>query len=133
MTVQIISPDGWKPARGYSHAVRSGGRIAVSGLIGCDPAEGSVPEGADFVAQWSAIWRNLTDLLSQAGSSPAQVTTLRMYLTDLDAYRTAGRALGESWKAAFGSHLPAITMVQVSGLLDANAVLEIEAEAVVEG
>ncbi|WP_153504350.1 RidA family protein [Cumulibacter manganitolerans] len=131
MTVQTISPAGWKPARGYSHAVRAGDRIAVAGLVGCDPAVGSVPEGADFVAQWSAIWDNLSALLAGAGSSPGQVSMLRIYLTDLDAYRSAGRALGESWKKAFGDHLPAITMVEVTGLLDPNALLEVDAEAVV--
>jgi len=131
MTLQMLTPDGWKPARGYSHAVRSGDRISVAGLVGCDPAVGSVPEGADFAAQWAAIWRNLTDLLNQAGSSPSQVTAMRMFLTDIGAYHSAGRALGEPWKTAFGDHLPAITMVQVSGLLDPNALLEVEVEAVV--
>lgn len=129
MTLTRIDPPGWVPAKGYAYAVRHGDRLAVSGLLGCDPATGAVAPDADFTAQWTTVWANLAQLLDAAGTSPREVVALRIYVTSLDAYRSAARTLGRPWRAIFGDHLPAITMVQVSALIDEHALLEVETEA----
>lgn len=131
MSLARIDPPGWAPAKGYAYAVRHGDRLAVSGLLGCDPATGAVAADADFTAQWTAVWANLAQVLDAAGTSPGEVIALRIYLTSLDEYRAAVRGLGRPWREVFGDHLPAITMVQVSALVDAHAQIEVEAEAVI--
>jgi enamine deaminase RidA (YjgF/YER057c/UK114 family) len=85
----------------------------------------------DFAGQWSQIWKNLGEVLEAADASFQDVTTLRIYLTDFDDYHNAIRDLGKPWRAAFGEHLPAITMVQVAALLHADAQIEVEAEALI--
>ncbi len=130
MSLARIDPPGWAAAKGYAYAIRHGDRLAVSGLLGCDPATGSVAADADFTAQWTAVWRNLAEVLAAADSGPRHVVALRVYVTSLAAYRAAVRSLGRPWRAVFDEHLPAITMVQVSALVDEHALLEVEAEAV---
>lgn len=130
MSLARIDPPGWVSAKGYAYAVRHGDRLAVSGLLGCDPATGSVAADADFTAQWTAVWHNLAEVLAAAGTGPRHVVALRVYVTSLAAYRAAVRTLGRPWRAVFDEHLPAITMVQVSALVDEHALLEVEAEAV---
>ncbi|MGH9024455.1 MAG: Rid family hydrolase [Acidimicrobiia bacterium] len=68
-----------------------------------------------------------------ADAAPGDVTTLRIYLTSLDAYRQAGAMLAGPWREVFDRHLPAITMVQVAGLVEDDALLEVEAEALIKG
>jgi enamine deaminase RidA (YjgF/YER057c/UK114 family) len=131
MSLARIDPPGWAQAKGYAYAVRQGDRLAVSGLLGCDPATGTVAPDADFTAQWTAVFANLAQLLEAAGTSAGRVVALRIYLTSLDTYRGAVRTLGRPWRAVFGDHLPAITMVQVSALVDEHALIEVEAEAAV--
>jgi enamine deaminase RidA (YjgF/YER057c/UK114 family) len=132
MTIQAIAPNGWKTAKGYAYAIRGADRLSVAGIVSTDPTTGELLAPRDFAGQWSQIWRNLGEVLDAAGTSFQEVTTLRIYLTDLNAYREAVRDLGKPWRAAFGDHLPAITMVQVSGLVEPDAQIEVEAEALVK-
>lgn len=126
--LEAITPDGWKRARGYAHAIRADGRIAVAGVLPWDPTTREIPD-ADFGGQWRRALANLAELLDGAGSGTDRVLALRIYVTDLDAYNAAGPALAEGWAAAFGSYLPAITLVEVSRLVEPGALIEIEAEA----
>jgi enamine deaminase RidA (YjgF/YER057c/UK114 family) len=126
--LEAISPEGWKRGRGYSHAIRAGGRISVAGVLPWDPATREIPE-QDFAGQWSRALRNLVDLLRSAGVDADRVVALRVYVTDLDAYNAAGAGLADGWSASFGSHFPAITLVEVSRLVEPGALVEIEAEA----
>jgi enamine deaminase RidA (YjgF/YER057c/UK114 family) len=123
-----ITPEGWPAARGYSYAVEHQGRIHVSGVIATEASTQEVIPG-DFAAQWAKVWSNMAEILHTAGSSPDHVLSLRIYVTDLHAYRQAGRALGAGWSPVFADHLPAITLVEVSGLVLPEALLEAEAEA----
>lgn len=127
--MEAIQPEGWKRAKGYAYAMRTPGRVSVAGLIGTDPTTGQITTPGDFAGQWAQIWANLGEVLAAAGTTYSDVAVLRMYLSDLDVYREATRDLGRSWRDAFGDHLPAITMVEVSGLIE-GALIEVEAEAV---
>jgi enamine deaminase RidA (YjgF/YER057c/UK114 family) len=126
--LEAISPDGWKRGRGYSHAIRAGGRIAVAGVLPWDPTTREIPE-SDFAGQWARALANLAELLGSVGVGTDRVISLRVYVTDLDAYEAAGAALADGWSAAFGRHFPAITLVEVSRLVEPGALVEIEAEA----
>jgi 2-iminobutanoate/2-iminopropanoate deaminase len=132
MTIQGIEPTGWKPAKGFAHAMRVGDRVNIAGLMSTDPTTGEMVAVDDFAGQWAQIWQNLSEVLDAAGASPERVTNLRVYVTDFNDYREAVTQLGRPWKTVFGDHLPPITMVQVSALIEKGALLEVEAEAVVK-
>lgn len=129
--MEAIQPDGWKRPKGYAHAMRTPGRLSVAGLIGTDPTTGEMTAPNDFAGQWAQIWANLGQVLDAASAAYADVAVLRIYLTDLEAYSEAAPNLGRSWREAFADHLPAITMVEVSGLIE-GALIEVEAEAVLD-
>ena len=68
--------------------------------------------------------------MAAAGGGAEHITAIRLYVTDLEAYNSAGKALGEAWKAHMGRNFPAMTLVVVSGLINPHALVEIEAEGV---
>lgn len=126
--MRTVRPEGWPAARGYSYAVEHDGRVNVAGVIGWDPVTMVIVPGG-FAAQWAKVWENMAVVLDAAGSRPDLVTAVRVFVTDLAAYHDARRELGAGWGATFGDHLPAITLVEVSGLVLPDALLEAEAEA----
>lgn len=129
--IKTVTPPGWPPARGYSYAVEYHGRVHVAGVIAVHPGTGTVVEGG-FAEQWAAVWANLAEVLRAAGSTPQHVLSLRIYVTDMAAYRQARADLGAGWSPVFGDHLPAITLVEVRDLVPHGCLVEAEAEAVVD-
>lgn len=129
-TIEAVNPADWRRGRGYSHAIRSNGRLSVAGLLPWDPVTQQIGE-EDFAGQWRQALTNLRTVVEAGGGQVDTITALRIYVTDLDAYRAAGRALGEAWTETLGGHFPAITLVEVSRLVEDGALLEVEAEAVV--
>jgi enamine deaminase RidA (YjgF/YER057c/UK114 family) len=128
-----VLPQGWKRPAGFSEgrSVEPGTTIVVAGQLGLTQGDGSPAEAADFAAQWALALARVADVVRAAGGGAEDVVSLRIYVTDLDEYRAAGRDLGPGWGAVFGKHFPAMTMVEVSGLLEPEAKIEIEAVAVV--
>jgi enamine deaminase RidA (YjgF/YER057c/UK114 family) len=129
--IKNVTPPGWPPASGYSYAVEFHGRVHVAGVTAIHPTTGATVEGG-FVEQWAAVWANLAELLRAAGTTPQRVLVLRIYVTDMAAYRAAHSELGAGWSPVFGDHLPAITLVEVSSLVPEGCLIEAEAEAVVD-
>lgn len=126
--MEMVTPPGWPAARGYSYAVAHHGRVNVAGVVAMDMATQEIVQGG-FAAQWAKVWQNVAETLRAAGTTPDKVVAIRVYVTSLDAYRDARRELGAGWAPVFGEHLPAITLVEVSGLVLADALLEAEVEA----
>ena len=131
MTLTILQPPGWPVAKGYAHGVAGSGRIVlVAGQVGSD-AEGRIAPG--FVAQVQQALRNLLLVLAEAGGGPEHVGRLTWYLIDMDEYRANLRALGPAYRAVMGRHFPAMTLLQVSALVEPEARIEIEATAILPG
>ncbi len=127
---RVLLPEGWPRPRGYSNGVSATGRvISVAGQIGWT-AEQRLVEGG-FVAQARQALENIVAVLACDGAGPEHIVRLTWYVTDLDAYRGAGSALGEVYRAVIGAHYPAMSAVGVTGLVEAGALVEIEATAVV--
>ena len=126
-----ILPEGWPRPRGFTHAIAATGTrtIRVSGQVASN-AGAPVAAGLDIGGQWQLALANVITVVRAAGGDVANIVLLRAFVTDVEAFKRAGPAIGTAWAATLGRHFPAMTLVGVTGLMDANAVVEIEAEAV---
>ena len=115
----------WEPLMGYSRAVRAGGFIAVTGSVGIN-SDGTYP--ATLGEQARRSLQIVLAAVEALGGKPQNVIRTRMYVTDVSKWEEVARVHGE----IFGEIRPATTIVEVARLIDAEAQIEIEADAVVE-
>ncbi len=124
-----LNPPGLGPAVGYSHISRAGNLVAVAGQIGCDE-RGVITNPGDVAAQFRVAIGNVRRALEAAGCGPTDVIKICYYVTDLAAYRAASKTIGEAYRAVFGKHYPASTLLGVAALYDPHAMVEIDCLAV---
>ena len=131
MSHRILQPDGWPRPRGYANGVSARGRmIFVAGQIGWNQ-QGELA-GADLVTQSRQALENIVAILATDGAQPEHLVRLTWYVVNRQAYLDSASALGEAYREVMGSHYPAMSAVEVSALMEAGAVVEIEATAVVD-
>jgi enamine deaminase RidA (YjgF/YER057c/UK114 family) len=124
----VLQPAGWPRPKGYANGMRARGEtVFVGGMIGTDSA-GRLAEG--FVAQTHQALVNIAAVLAEAGASPSHIARLTWYVVDMDEYRAARPALAGAYREVMGRHFPAMAVVEVGGLLEPLARVEIEATAV---
>lgn len=129
MTLRILHPEGWAASKGYANGVLGTGRqIHVAGQIGWDAEQRIVPGG--LVPQTRQALENIVAVLASGGARPEHLVRLTWYLTDRAAYLAASKEIGTAYRDVIGSHFPAMTAVEVSSLMEADALVEIEATAV---
>ncbi len=125
-----VDPESIPRDRAHAQGVRGwGDLLLVSAQTGRN-REGRMVSG-DVVEQYAQALENVLDVVWAAGGKPESVTHLRVYLTDLPQYRRLSKAIAEAWKRRLKGHRPALTVVEVTGLLDEEALVAVEAQALV--
>jgi NAD(P)-dependent dehydrogenase (short-subunit alcohol dehydrogenase family) len=127
----IINPTELGAPRGWSNGVLApaGGRVLfIAGQTARD-GSGQVP-AADFVSQFDRALGNALAVVRQAGGTPEAIGRFTIYVTDMAQYRASLKPLGEAYRRRMGTHYPAMALVEVTSLVDARALVEIEATAV---
>lgn len=125
---RVFSGAKWEEHVGYCRALRAGDRIFVTGTAPVNP-DGTVHEPGDGYAQAKRCMDILLEALEGLGAGPGDVTRTRMFVTDIERWADFGRAHRE----VFGEHPPTTTMVEVRRLIHPDMMIEVEADAVVEG
>jgi enamine deaminase RidA (YjgF/YER057c/UK114 family) len=134
MKLTVVNPKELGVPRGWNHGLLApaGARILfVAGQAGWD--EGATGDPPGFVDQFARALDKMLAVVRSAGGAPEDVARVTIYVTDLAAYRAATKPLGMAWRARMGTHYPAVAMLEVRGLVDRGAVVEIEATAVIGG
>ncbi|MEM8753320.1 MAG: RidA family protein [Pseudomonadota bacterium] len=130
MTNRIVHPEGWKPAKGYANGVLSpDGTLYVGGQIGWNADQ--VFETRDFIGQMAQVLRNILAVVEAAGGGPEHIVRLTWYVKDKREYLARQREVGETYRAVLGRNFPAMALVVVADLVEDEALLEIEATAVI--
>ena len=129
MPHDIIQPEGWAKAKGYANGVRTqDNQLFVGGQIGWNADQ--VFETHDFIGQMEQTLRNIVDVVEAAGGQASDIVRLTWYGIDKKEYVARQREVGEVYRKVLGRHFPAMTMVVVAGLVEDDALVEIEATAV---
>ena len=127
--LRVLQPAGWPRPKGYANGMVGRGRVIfVAGMVGWNEA-GAFEKG--FVAQTRQALCNILAVLAEAQAGPEHIARLTWYVTDLELYRAGLAELGLAYRALMGRHFPAMAVVQVSGLVEREALVEIEATALV--
>ena len=127
-----IDPASLAKPVGSSHGVlaAAGRTLYLAGQVGWDK-EGKFPEGYDLVAQVDRALRNLVEVLKASGAAPEHVVSMRIYVRSAQRWHSDAEAIGEAWRNHMGRWYPAVTLVEVSRLYEPEALVEIEAVAVI--
>jgi enamine deaminase RidA (YjgF/YER057c/UK114 family) len=130
--VRALQPPDWPRPRGYANgvAVPAGGTLVfVAGQIGWAP-DGSFPS-PDLVGQVRVALENVLAVLAEAGGGPEHIVRMTWYVVDRADYLASAAAIGEVYRSVMGRVFPAMSAVEVSALMEAEAKVEIEVTAVV--
>ncbi|HWK96444.1 MAG TPA: RidA family protein [Pseudolabrys sp.] len=130
MSIDILQPQGWAPAKGYANGVAAEGRqVFIAGQIGWNEKCELVSD--DFIAQVEQALRNIVAVLKEAGGGPEHLVRLTWYLTDKREYLSRQKELGEAYRRVVGKNFPAMSAFVVMALIEDRAKVEIEATAVI--
>ncbi len=128
--MKFLQPPDWPRPKGYTNGVVAKGSLAfVSGMVGWNAQQEFV--AADFVGQVRQALHNIVNVLAQAQAKPEHIARMTWYVIDKNEYVAAAREIGPIYREIIGRHYPAMTVVEVSGLLEEKARLEIEVTAVI--
>ena len=133
MTFKLINPDSLGAPHGYSNGVltQAGGRLRfIAGQVAWDQQQQIVAD--DLVRQFDQALGNVIAVVSEAGGQPEQIARLVIYVTDKNEYKERMKEIGERYRGRMGKHFPAMVLVEVKGLLEDDAKVEIEGIAVLK-
>ncbi|SNS41544.1 Enamine deaminase RidA, house cleaning of reactive enamine intermediates, YjgF/YER057c/UK114 family [Sphingomonas laterariae] len=127
--MRTLQPAGWPRPKGYSNGIEASGRtIFVAGQIGWDETE--TFHAKDFAGQFEQALRNILAVLAEAEAGPEHIVRLTWFITDKQAYLADARRVGEIYRTVMGRNYPVMSVVEVRALMEDEALVEIEATAV---
>ena len=127
---QILQPPGWARAKGFSNGIACSGKLVfIAGQIGWTGQ--AKWEARDFAGQFRQALQNIIDVLKEAKGKPEHIVRLTWYVIDKAEYQRSLAEVGTVYRELMGRHYPTMAVVQVSGLVEDEARLEIEATAVI--
>jgi enamine deaminase RidA (YjgF/YER057c/UK114 family) len=132
MSLKLINPEALGAPSGYANGllVDGGGKLLfIAGQIAWDQDQKIVSD--DFIEQFDKALSNVITVLRAAGGEPDNIVRLVIYVTNKIEYRQRTREVGERYRKHLGKHFPAMVLVQIAGLLDDRAQVEIEGMAVI--
>lgn len=131
---RIVTPPDLVKPRGYNYGVkvRGGATLYIAGQVAFD-GEGKVVGAGDIVRQFEQALANFLRILEAGEALPQDVVKLNIYTADMAAYKANLSGIGRAYRAVFGHHYPAMTVVEVKSLYDDGILLEIEGVAVTAG
>ena len=128
MPTKVLQPQGWPVPRGYANGIKvSGELVFVAGMVGWDAAQKFPPE---FVDQTRLALQNIIAVLDVAGAGAEHIVRMTWYVVSIDQYLACQGRLGAAYREIMGKHYPAMTLVEVRRLVEPQALVEIEATAV---
>ncbi len=126
--IETINPPHWMAPKGYANGMLvDGSRLYIGGQIGWNGNQ--VFETADFVGQMEQALRNIAAIVTEAGGSVTDIVRLTWFVTDKREYMARQKEVGESYQRVMGRHFPAMSLLVVAGLVEDEALVEIEATA----
>ena len=129
--MKTLLPPGWPRPKGYSNGISARGRtIVTAGVVGWDEQEKFTSN--TLPGQFEQVLKNIVAILAEDGAAPGHLVRLTCYVTSIEAYLASLSEIGEAWQRVIGKHYPAMAMVEVARLVEPQAMVEIEATAVVE-
>ncbi len=130
MPHKTIHPETWPTPKGYANGIlASNGTLFIGGQIGWDSEQNFVSDR--FLGQMEQALKNIRDVVEAAGGAPEDIVRLTWYVTDKKDYLDNQAEVGAAYRRVLGRHFPAMAMVVVSGLVEDEALVEIEATAVI--
>lgn len=127
--MKFLQPPNWSRPKGYAHGVAAKGtQVFLSGVVGWN-AQGEFATG--FAAQVRQALLNIVAILNEAKAKPEHIVRMTWYVCDKNEYAAATKEIGAAYREIIGRHYPAMTVVEVSGLIEPQARVEIEVTAVV--
>ena len=127
---KTLLPEGWKRPKGYANGIAATGRfVFTAGVVGWTAEEKF--ERKDFAGQFEQTLRNIVAILKEGDARPEHIVRMTCYVTDKRAYLDSLEAVGAAWREILGRVFPCMAVVEVSALVEDDALLEIEATAVV--
>ena len=128
--MQKLQPPGWAEPKGYANGIATEGRLVfVAGQVGWD--ETGTFRAHHFVGQVHQCLKNTLTVLAEAGAESEHIVRMTWYITDREEYLANLEGVGQAYRELMGRHFPAMTMVEVTALIESEAKVEIEATAVV--
>jgi enamine deaminase RidA (YjgF/YER057c/UK114 family) len=128
--MQVLQPPGWARPKGFSNGIAASGRLVfIAGQIGWT-GEGKWL-ARDFAGQFRQALANVLAVLAEAKGKPEHIVRLTWYVLDKAEYLASLKEVGAAYRDLMGRHYPTMAVVQVSGLIEDEARLEIEATAVI--
>jgi enamine deaminase RidA (YjgF/YER057c/UK114 family) len=128
--MRFLQPPNWVRPKGYANGVAAKGtQVFVSGIVGWN--ERGEFDAMDLVGQVRQALQNIVAVLNEAKARPDHIARMTWYVLDKNEYLASSKELGVVYREIIGRHYPAMSVVEVSGLIEANARVEIEVTAVV--